>query len=59
MALAASDPIVAPGAAQVLIRAMWVSKSARQPVSTGVFLVTLVCDGNDWRATEIRTLVIS
>ncbi|HEU0016333.1 MAG TPA: hypothetical protein VFQ45_21820 [Longimicrobium sp.] len=56
---AAGDAVLRGDTADVLVKVLWLSESAKQPVHDGVFRVTLVRESCGWRVAETRTLNIS
>ncbi len=56
---ATSEPAVRGGSAEVVVRALWMSNLAKQPVQEGVFRITLLREGTGWRAATTETLTIS
>ena len=56
---ATSEPVIRADSAEVVVKAMWLSDLAKQPVQDGVFLVTLRRGPAGWTAVATRTLQIS
>jgi hypothetical protein len=56
---AAGSPTVRGDSAEVVVKGIWLTDSAKQPVHDGVFSVTLVRTAEGWRPVASRTLNIS
>jgi hypothetical protein len=56
---AAGNPTVRGDSAEVVVKGIWLTDSAKQPVHDGVFSVTLVRTAEGWRPVASRTLNIS
>jgi hypothetical protein len=56
---ATSEPAVRGNSAEVVVKALWMSNLAKQPVQEGVFRITLLREGTGWRAATTETLIIS
>jgi hypothetical protein len=56
---AAGSPTVRGDSAEVVVKGIWLTDSAKQPVHDGLFSVTLVRTAEGWRPVASRTLNIS
>lgn len=56
---AAGAPVVRGDSAEVVVKGLWLTDSAKQPVHDGVFAVTLVRTAHGWCPVASRTLNIS
>jgi hypothetical protein len=56
---ATSEPVVCGESAHVLVKALWMSNLAKQPVQEGIFRVTLMRGSDGWQVARTETLFIS